>query len=363
MNDDSLHNPDYSSRNRWLGPTPQILFWQLTGPCPLMDHFSNYYRPPVGPAKTVQTLRPVKEWSIARDEGRIQNDFAILRKDQPQLGGKRQVDLGFSVSENLAAFGGEDYVFNKCTHCTTAGTDSSKADRNEIRFASCCGFLPETSSLHMHLWTHLLQSNAQPLPAPNWNSADWPKIEIPFTAPPAIRSLIDQQLVRSGKLGKEKKYPSSWAWLMSQKEISPEIASDIRVTLQKEVDQERIRKIASNSSPSDQHKPAQFEVETDLANHPFADSLFELREFLLACETSIRTGASITIQAHPAGFSDGNDWWIGPHCGRCVHPMGLDQKFCPECEKDSGPVPLRKRRIMGWAPYWPLHSISDNDSH
>jgi len=353
MTNDSPHNPDYSSRNRWLGPTPQILFWQIVGQCPLIDHFSNYYRPPVGPAKTVQTLRPLKEWAIAKNENRIKGDYAVLRKDQPQLGGKREVDLGFSISENMAAFGGEDYCRESCIQCPISSTHPSLTEpKNETntRLASCCGILPETSSIHMHLWTRHLQGHTQPLPAPDWNDRNWIHLETPFKTTNSIRPFFDNLPSNDSALTVPKRNMSFWAWMMSQKELAPQTAFAIAKHLNK-VD------FDSQTEPADDRKNSSRQLYPQTAE--LQNSLLELREFLAACETAAKAGKSISLQAHPAGFSDGNDWWIGPHCGRCVGPMGFGQECCTHCGKESGPVPIRKRRIMGWAPYWPLHSISD----
>jgi hypothetical protein len=90
-----------------------------------------------------------------------------------------------------------------------------------------------------------------------------------------------------------------------------------------------------------------------------AEPLSGWEVFEHAVRVAAERGDVLETEYVPAGFSDGHDWWLGPHCGRCGSGMASEQRQCGVCGRAGGPVPEQKRRIMGWSPYRPLSLLVD----
>lgn len=62
----------------------------------------------------------------------------------------------------------------------------------------------------------------------------------------------------------------------------------------------------------------------------------------------------IRIKVVPAGELAGQTWSIPQHCSNCHFSIPKWQGECPHCRSTSPPNSLRKRKLRGDRPYWPI---------
>lgn len=250
-------------------------------------------------------LRPLKEIASARQEGRQDDNLVYLLPQSAIPGATRKQTLAFFVDEVTESFGGLAKATLACHDCpnNTAGND---------RLAGCTGFVIAGDLEQLSQQTRELESRELPLSPPRWQAQS--------TVPETWDKLLRRYLPESNH--EPPRARLAWYELVRTSLID----STLRI---------------SAVAPADVPAPLQ-ELEQTLQRWVAGPNQFQLH-----------------LEHIPRGFSDGHQWWLGPHCSRCHFPLTEDSRHCPQCHHNSAPVPVSRRRVMGWNPYWPLTALVD----
>ncbi len=327
-----------------------MIAWQISAPCKLLQHFSNSFYPPKSVLSTHQCLKPIESISVALQQNRVDGDLVYLLPSDPTIkGASRKVAMGFSISEACQPFGGFETVKHECALCPANIDDGPPSDDTPThlrqidpqvtvtkqanfgssacswepaaRLAGCSQILFAGNLEEYSRQTQDLSTANKPLPRPNFLAFDL------RTWNPSVRRLseflFDDEAL--GALTQSTTAAHLWYNLWAGKAISGPLLDRLIDVLQP--------------------------IEPDTF---VLDGLTHFVEALSICQ---KNQWDLKLQFVPQGFSDGHDWWIAPHCNRCHGPMAEQSTKCLVCGYESGPVPGRKRRIMGWAPYMPLDAL------
>ncbi len=96
---------------RLQGPTPEFVRWALEQPCSLRTN-ARWKEP----EHTERQLRPIREYSLAKEEGRIFEGICV----EPSVTVERKLDqnaTGFRAREVLETYGGLEAVESTCAAC------------------------------------------------------------------------------------------------------------------------------------------------------------------------------------------------------------------------------------------------------
>jgi hypothetical protein len=123
-------------------PTPEFVAWALERACALRD-IEGWTEPD----RVERQLRPLRELSAARREGREREGVALAPDwCDRRAGDPPREPLGFFVQETLQAYGGEAWVASQCDGCPANALARSQPGL----WAGCYGALysEETDALH-----------------------------------------------------------------------------------------------------------------------------------------------------------------------------------------------------------------------
>lgn len=299
------------ARCRWLGATPEMLIWWIEGPCAILSYFGQAFPIPKSARAAAQCLRPLQEIEEADSKNRIANNLVyLLPDDSSQSGVPRSKPLGFFVDELSQSFGGIDSVKLNCQQCS---------HNTKLPFlAGCCETIVLGDANQLGQQSVKLSKEHFPLPLPEW-TADF---EFKTHWQKRLARELSQQLDSANEELAWYRFVTNSTWNKVQlAELDP---SGLR---------ERLLK-SQNSGLSG-----------------------ELSLLLKAMAITHDQDLTLHFSHIPRGFSDGHDWWLGPHCFHCHAPMTTAESNCKICGNQSGAVPIQKRRVMGWAPYWPLETL------
>lgn len=298
---------DFQYRYRWLGETPEMLVWWLKGDCPLLNCFAQAFPMPKLPAQAAQAFRPLHEFRTAAQESRIDRELVyLLPRDDRTPGATRAGTLAYFLDENFQSFGGVPNAIKECEQCrwnTCPGLASQS-------LAGCLGILVAGSLSDLSRQTQALDGQSLPLPMVQWQA----------------QSSVPQWLCQKFDEWFSDRDDRTSAWY--------------RLVSKSSWDSETLLSCTGQITAT-----------------PQTQAHGELAALASAIETAIAVRLPLQIQHIPRGYADGRDWWIGPHCSRCHFPMTPQQPGCPDCGHDGFAVPVEKRRIMGWSPYWPLEAL------
>ncbi|MDP1563306.1 MAG: hypothetical protein Q8M16_18145 [Pirellulaceae bacterium] len=344
----ALNRGDGGSRCRWLGHTPAMVVWRLVYPCPILENFAKFYRPPQTPVAIQHCLKPLQAISEAAELHNVHDDWAVLLpEDKRTHGNFRDQPLAFSLPESLRVFGGKEVTIDACRHCPVNVPRFPAAPASpEPSLAGCNQVLVFGSLSQLSESTRTLCNAPKPLAKTVWNTTvaeeRWKLID------PLAEALFSGGRLRQMLQASTPRELWQRMWFSSGPVIRWN-AARIDAMFQD-------LKCGSRSfSPSDS------ESLTGWA--PFYSAVTVASEHRIAMETEYL----------PCGFADGRDWWLSPYCSHCGADMASvaggagsesrqDFRHCPVCRRVGGPVPEQKRRIMGWAPYRPLYSLLDREA-
>ena len=85
------------------------------------------------------------------------------------------------------------------------------------------------------------------------------------------------------------------------------------------------------------------------------NSTLEMRDFIRATHQCVEFDMTLETELIPAGYSDGLNWKIEPHCSNCRNEVSENQ-CCSEC--GSRQIhPAMKKKVLGLRPYMLLKAI------
>lgn len=373
-----------------------MIVWRIVAPCPLLGSFAQRFSVPASALAYHQVLKPLASAGQAIAEGRVLEKVALLLPDDTRMpGAKRQLPLAFSLDEACAPFipphdqtmDKGEFVARTCAACpanVTTFSGSSRfpgsvrhqeeqssaqrpADRPAVTWAGCCDVLLNGNLADFTAQTQSLQESIKPLPLPIWTAHPPQKSKQWLaTAEPVVGFAA---VARQVGLGSEPKSPEAAVSEAAVFQAAARSNQDaVRVWYrwfsEAEWDLDRIESFVA---ACDQHsganrsqvpgEPRRSGSSVVKAGRPEPTQISGWFDFLRALHRCREHRWGLQVEMVPRGFSDGHDWWIGPHCHRCHAAMALSDRSCTVCDHVSGPVPVRKRRVMGWAPYWPLESL------
>ena len=364
-----MSEPDSSAaaRCRWLRPTPPMVVWWYRHPCPLLEHFAQYYRRPRTPLAVRACLKPLGAIAEAHSRRAVVGDWALLTANDDRVAGNtRAQDLAFSTIEVTQAFGGLPQVLAACSACpanlplgnlpavSPHPTNPSRANPSLAPsggLAGCSQWWMFGDLAALSRQTQELSSVPHPLPRPTWPAwsieqqpsglvrwqaelfaqADW-RSQLPHGSPPAV-------------------WQAWWHPGQTRQTLSSQTLQRLAAALQAAADRDPATMTAVSAPDPTSPSPA--------SPSESAEPLSGWAAFVRAVRAAAQRGDTLETEYVPAGFSDGHDWWLSPHCGRCGAGMASEQRQCSVCGRAGGPVPEQKRRIMGWAPYRPLSLLVD----
>lgn len=350
-----MSEPDSSAaaRCRWLGPTPPMIVWWYRHPCPLLEHFAQYYRRPRTPLAVQACLKPLGAIAEAHSRQAVVGDWALLpAADSRVAGNVRPQDLAFSTVEVTQAFGGLPQVLAACQTCPAnlpTGISLAHSTRAESipgnppqavvdGLAGCSQWWMFGDLDALSRQTQALSRVPHPLPRPAWPA--WsidqqPSALVRWQAVLFARAAWRSQLPQGSPAAV---WQAWWHPGQTRHTLSGAVLQRLAIALSVGADRAAV---------------------TAAAVSPSAESLSGWDVFGHAVRVAAERGDVLETEYVPAGFSDGHDWWLSPHCGSCGAGMAREQRQCGVCGRAGGPVPEQKRRIMGWAPYRPLSLLLD----
>lgn len=309
-----------------------MVIWRLVQSCVPLTHFANAYRAPRTPIALQQCLKPLEAISEAAALGTIVGDWAVLRpEDLRAPGNVREQALAFSLAESTQVFGGRATVAESCGQCPANIARPETGDgRNSASFGGCCQVLVLGNLHELSVQTRRFAHEPKPLlrsNSPSSNGTIGQRIIEEVAGRLFAHAPLRHYIGASSPLG-------LWHGLWFSKAAILRWPED-RMRLFLEAMQE--------GSWSDRDE--------------IARTLTGWSPFCTAVSRAYERGLILETEYIPAGFSDGVDWWLLPHCSQCGANMNSADSHCPVCGHSGGPVPEQKRRIMGWAPYRPLQSL------
>lgn len=321
-----------SSRCRWLGPTPAMVVWRLVHPCPPLQRFAELYRTPKNPLAVQHCLKPLESISEAAMLGNVFHDWAVLLPDERRVPGNlRDEPLAFSLTEVTAVFGGLSTTVEACGKCPANIERLLPATSEKTStLAGCCQVLVFGELDRLSEQTRSFVDAAKPLvrsPGAVTNAVEndaWvDRIAARLFAQGRFRDLVRAASPRG-------LWQSLW---FSQGSV---------------IRWDRTRLVAFHEDLKGDFGSESSETDVTMTGWP---------PFCAAVLRAIENDWSLETEYLPPGFSDGRDWWLDPHCSHCGAAMERAANSCAVCGRAGGPIPEQKRRIMGWAPYRPLHSL------
>lgn len=392
-----MPEPPSGSRCRWLGMTPPLVFWRVLHECPPLDHFSQWYRAPQRPSEVAQCLKPlttvgeVADANLLVNAGLLENAgsslntgpsdewWAILPQGNKVFpGNQRTQDLGFSLHEATAPFGGREFVSAACGACPANRAANASGTRSPWHWAGCTHYWILGSFRDLERETQSWQQAPLPLPRPIWGREEPPmgceslrasqqrrgpdSLGLGWTfsgsSPPTIE-------VSGTDHPTEPQAGSPWVhwwhpgrshcrWAPGALRALTDLYSPVRPSSES---------TRESTRESESRNDERIGIETPAPLEPAATveapeaTPWGFDRFLAVAGEAGRRGWSLETEFLPRGFSDGRHWWIGPHCGHCGAGQGDGQRHCDVCGRSGGIVPEQKRRAMGWAPFRPLSSM------
>ncbi len=326
------------SRCRWLGETPAMVVWRLVHPCPLLENFAQLYRKPSTPVATQQCLKPLEAIDEAKRLGNVHEDWAVLLPDDWRIpGNSRDLALAFSLAEATQVFGGLDATVKACRSCPANAPRRVFAEPDSESLAGCSQVLVFGNLQQLSNQTQTLSSSARPLARPTWLGPN-----IPPQTNHALMGAMAGHLFAGGKLRQ-----------MVGASTPTELWQRLWFSRESVVQWDRARIVALLD---DLRGGARTEIPKETA------ALTGWDQFCTAACRALEHGMSLESEYIPSGFADGRDWWLSPHCSHCGAAMVADGNSCQICGRSGGPIPEQKRRIMGWSPYRPLHTLLSSES-
>lgn len=361
-----MSEPDSSAaaRCRWLGPTPPMVVWWYRHPCPLLEHFTQYYRRPRSPLAVQACLKPLGAIAEAHSRQAVVGDWALLTANDDRIpGNTRAQDLAFSTVEATQAFGGLPKTLATCQACPANVPANTSSDLAGCSQWWMFGDLPSLSQQ-----TRRLTALPQPLPRPPWLAGSVDQ------QPPALLQLQETLFAQASW---RNAIPSTsplatWQAWWHPGQTRQTLAGPLLLQLAEALSATRAPSKSTATAATANAVDASSESESESSSDSSWDSqsgpsvtepLSGWAAFCRAIQLAAERCDTIETEYVPAGFSDGHDWWLTPHCSRCGAAMASDQRQCSVCGKAGGPVPEQKRRIMGWAPYRPLALLVDAATH
>ncbi|MDG2182513.1 MAG: hypothetical protein P8L78_12535 [Mariniblastus sp.] len=294
------------------GPTPQFVRWAILHDCPFRDVDVDNL-----PDRTFRQLRGVREFSRAKTEARVFEDYCLhpeVASDEPQRA------RGFHQNEVLAALGEPEFVAKTCRQCPA----NALSDLRSEAWAGCYGVLAATSG---------------------------------FDFETLVTSSVDFDNLGSYPLYQPGRF--DFVELIEQ-------AFD-------ELPQEVVANLFPPTSPrwfgiwkNGGFAPQQLRALGELLNLIVRRCLdldalpAEIREVVQlksAVDRCIKFDLVLSVELVPPGHSDGMTWVINSHCPDCKMSMLGDVDRCLACGRVGGAQGIRKSRVLGSRPYVNLDGV------
>ncbi len=312
-----------------------MVVWRLRPPCPIMEHFANFFRRPARAFAAHQCLKPLSSVSEAARRNSIHGDCCVLLAEDSRVPGSRRYhDLGFSIREVTDVFGGMESVRTSCGGCIgnlPSNSEDALQPNNAWRFAGCTQVLLMGKIESFSEQARDLQEMPTPLPGVEWGRFEDSRVHA------SVRDVV-LRIEQSGSLRRlfgANSAVETWQrlWYCGQGSTDWPMPT-------------------VEAMAADTRSWFTSSGEVDWSQEPTSPSGW--LAFCLAVEIARTRQVPLETQYIPHGFSDGHHWWLGPHCGNCGGELRVDDRVCGICGNQSGPIPVQKRKIMGWAPYRPL---------
>jgi len=297
-----------------LGPTPQFVRWSIDHACQVRAGGDTSC-----PDATFRQLRGIREFSAGLADQRVFENICLhasASSEHPESA------MGFTESEVLDVFGGQDSIENCCSSCNA---NTNAIDSGDPLWAGCYGWLTADGSSITALASGEADADktADPLPAP---AEDMLVKEIEF----AIKMLNLGSLIDSNF---PKAQPAWFGFWQNATFTVPQL-----LMLEK-VFSTALRRHESSGDPD------------------FVDDLLRFIDALTLCH---RNSLKLNVELVPRGYSDGVTWTIFAHCPRCYHCVSSpDQtwKRCEACGHESPPSGERKSKVLGLRPFVDLNRV------
>jgi len=282
-----------------VGPTPAFVRWSIRQKCSLRQETDLS-----DPEQTARCLGSVREVNCAIAEGRVVDGFGLKMRDTDAL--------AFSIDEVLSPFGGIGYVRDICATCpgnVEIKNQFNPSGDHQIRlgdasFAGCFGQITIDD----------FQEAVRQLPKP-------------------LAAMLPK-----GCLPSEPFWFGLWCkkiWEQNDLNVLSKVLEHQILNQQDFLKESTSEKISSRQSS-------------------------ELLRFEEAVKKCASCSLKLDIESYPAGCSDGLNWQIETHCGRCKAFQKEGTSSCDTCGRQGGPQATRKRKVLGLRPYVSISDLVDS---
>lgn len=294
------------------GPTPQFVRWAISHDCPFRDVDADNL-----PDRTFRQLRGVREFSQAKADSRVFEDYCIHPKavsDAPERA------RGFHRNEVLAALGEQEFISQTCRQCPA----NAISDFRSHVWAGCYGVLAATSGFDFE--TLVI------------SSVDFDNLEShPIYQPGRFDfvELVEQAFDELDLKVADNLFPlTSPRWF--------------GVWTGGRLGQSQLRVLG---------EVLEFVIRHCLSQDAVSAEFNEIVQLKCAVERCIKFELKLSVELVPPGHSDGLTWIINSHCPNCKMSMSEKMDQCLVCGRVGHPHGIRKSRVLGSRPYVNLEGV------
>ena len=273
------------------------------------------------PKSTFRQLRAIREVSVAHSEKRVFEKICVHPRASSQ---EPESALGFPIEEVVDVFGGSERLNDICRDCPA---NIGAADQPGL-IAGCYGWLPVDFRFDFEKMTRgdLAIEKTEAVS----NAVGLSLIE-----------LVEQAVAHSGM-----EQVISQNFLVTQPVWYGLWSSTILEHDQLAIIEQLFAHVLACWS-------ADSLVDGSNPNEPT-----DLIRFLAAVSSCQKHSLPLHVEFVPAGDSDGQNWTISAHCGRCGFQIVRDcQRRCPACGSQGNQQQATRHRVLGLRPYLHLNSI------
>ena len=287
-----------------LGRTPQFVRWAIWQECSLRQLSADRLT-----HETFRSLRGLREFSVARSEGRVIDGVCI----HPTASSAQVSQAkGFFDSEVLDAHGDEDFVNSCCSGCL--------ANSLQDLWCGCYGWLFSRCNYRFDTTTEASEESDR-------NAEEEQGLD--------FVELVDQII-------EENNLSDQAARLFAK--ASPRWYGIWKAGIVRDEKAEWLLRVF-----------ALVEQRVEQQGVPRNPDLAQLIEALKRC---CEHGLAIHVELVPPGFSDGQTWTISRCCPTCKFEMqDKKEQSCPACKRFGNPHELRKNKVLGLRPYVHLEGV------
>jgi hypothetical protein len=294
------------------GPTPQFVRWAISHDCPFRDTDVDNL-----PDRTFRQLRGVREFSRAKADSRVFEDYCIHPEALSSSPGRAR---GFHQREVLVALGEPKFISQTCGQCPA----NAISDNRSQVWAGCYGVLAATSGFDFET---LVRS-----------SVDFDNLKsYPIYQPGRFDfvDLIEQAFDELSIETADHLFPATsprWfgIWKNGRFERSQ------LCVLEKVLD---------------------FIVSRCLSQGGVSSEVNEVVQLKRAVERCLKFDLGLSVELVPPGHSDGINWTISSHCPECKKSMSEELDQCLVCGRLGRAHGIRKSRVLGSRPYVNLEGV------